>query len=245
MKRIVPLGLVSLALALSACGGGGSSAPSAGSLAGKTAKQVLASALAAAKTSGSVHFTVVGKDAGRTETIVGDASTTEGRETITSGDLSIQAEVVGKGAYIEGNAGGLEAQMGLTAALAKTYADQWISVASSEAPYSTVSTGVRLAGALANIQPAGKLTLTAPTTKDGQSVIGVHGEPPGTLAKGTTGSSVLYVATGQPTIPLVFQVTEATGANKESDVGTYSNWGKALNLVAPTKTVPLSSIPSS
>ena len=62
--------------------------------------------MAAATKSGSVHFQLTGKVGANTETITGDASNTDGREVIDAGQVSIQAEVIGQGAYVEGNSGG-------------------------------------------------------------------------------------------------------------------------------------------
>ena len=61
MKRTLLLGLGSLSLLLAACGSGGG-AGSSGGLASKTPKQILSTAVAAATKSGSVHFTLLGKD---------------------------------------------------------------------------------------------------------------------------------------------------------------------------------------
>jgi hypothetical protein len=241
MKRILPLVLVPLALLLAACGGGGTS----GALGNKTAAQVLSGALAAAKKSGSVHFELLGTEAGKTESIEGDASNTDGREKITAGALTIQAEVIGTGAYVEGNAGGLEDQMGLSATTAATYAGKWISIASTDAPYSSITKAVRLAGTLSDLKPTGHLTLTAATTRASHAVVGVKGDLPPGAAKGTTGSAVLYVSTATPTVPIVFDVQQDTSGTKESDVGTFSNWGTPLHLVAPATTVPYASLPAS
>jgi hypothetical protein len=187
----------------------------------------------------------LGTESGKTETIEGDASATDGREVIKAGTLTIQAEVVGKGAYVEGNAGGLEDQMGLSAASAATYAGKWISIAATDAPYSSITKAVRLEGTLSDLKPTGHLTLTAATTKASQGVIGVKGSLPPGAAKGTTGSAVLYVATSKPNVPIVFDVEQTTSGTKESDVGTFSNWGKPLHLVAPTTSVPFASLPTS
>jgi hypothetical protein len=244
MKRILPLGLVPLALLLVACGGGGGGG-SSGALAGQTPKQVLAGALAAAEKSGSVHFKLLGSESGKTETIEGDTSTTDGREVITAGTLSIQAEVVGRGAYVKGNAGGLEDQMGLSAASAATYAGKWISISPTDAPYASITKAVSLEGTLGDLKPTGDLTFTGVSTHASQSVLGVKGGLPPGAAKGTTGSAVLYVSTSKPTVPILFDVEQDTSGTKESDVGTFSNWGKPLQLVAPAVTVPFSSLPAS
>ena len=239
MKRILLLGLGSLSLLLAACGSGG------GDLANKTPKQILSTAVAAATKSGSVHFQLLGKAAGKTETITGDSSNTDGRETISAGAVTIQAEVIGNGAYVEGNSGGLQSQMGFSATNASTYAGKWISIASTDAPFSSITKAVSLAGTLGELKPSGKLTLTATTTKASQSVIGVHGGLPGGVAKGTTGSAVLYVSTAQPNVPIVFDVKETSGGTKESDVGTFTKWGQPLHLVAPTNAVAYASLPAS
>jgi len=242
MKRIVPFGLVSFAAALTACGSGGTGA-SSGALGQKAPTQLLASAITAAKKSGTVHFKLLGTASGKTETIIGDASATDGREIITIGNVNVQAEVVAGAAFVEGNAGGLETQMGLPATEAKTYAGKWISIASTDAPYASITQAVTLAATLAQLQPTGHLTLTAVTTRAAHSVIGVKGGLPGSAIKGTTGSAVLYVSTTDPKVPIVFEAEQTSGGTKMSDVGTFSDWGKPLHLSAPTSSVALSSLP--
>ena len=125
------------------------------------------------------------------------------------------------------------------------HAGKWISIASTDAPFSSITKAVRLAGTLGQLKPSGKLTRTATTIKASQSVIGVHGGLPGGAQSGVTGSAVLYVATAQPTVPVVFQVTESSGGTKESDVGTFTKWGQPLHLVAPTNAVAYASVPAS
>jgi hypothetical protein len=245
MKRTLPLGLLALALALAlttaACGGGGSSA---GALGNETPKQILTSAFAAAKKSGTVHFELVGKSASTSETITGDASSTDGREVISAGSVKIEALVVGGAAYIQGNAGGLEDEMGLAAATATTYAGQWISIAHTDAPYASLTKAVTLASTLSQLEPTGHLTLTSATTKASHAVIGVHGGLPGAAQKGTTGTAVLYVSTSEPTVPIVFQVVETSSGSEDHDTGTFTDWGKPLHLVAPTSTVAFSTLPA-
>ncbi|HEY7948461.1 MAG TPA: hypothetical protein VID75_12360 [Acidimicrobiales bacterium] len=241
MKRTGLLVLGSLGFLAAACGGGGASS----ALAGQTPKQVLTSSLAAAKNSGSVHFRLLGHQSGKTETIVGDASATDGREIITVGTLTVEAEVIGGQAFIEGNVGGLEDQIGLSAAQAQTYAGKWISIATTDAPYASVTKAVTIASTLSQIQPNGHLSLTGSTTKAGQSVIGVSGGLPGPATKGTTGSATLYVSTARPTVPIVFSAEQTSAGVKETDVGTFSRWGQPLNIPVPTGTVAFSSLPGS
>jgi hypothetical protein len=243
MKRTLLLSLGSLSLLLAACGSGGGAGSSG--LANKTPKEILSTAVAAATKSGSVHFELLGKEGGNTETITGDSSNTDGREIISAGQVNIEAEVIGHGAYVKGNSGGLQSEMDLSATNAATYAGKWISIASTDAPFSSITKAVSLSGTLGELKPSGKLTRTAKTTKASQAVIGVHGGLPGGATNGTTGSAVLYVATSQPNVPIVFDVTESSGTTKETDVGTFTKWGQKLHLVAPTNTVAYASLPAS
>jgi hypothetical protein len=243
MQRTLPFGLLALALGLTAaaCGGGGSST---GALGNETPKQILASALAAARKSGTVHFELVGTSPSSSETITGDASSTDGREIISAGTVKIEALVVGGAAYIQGNAGGLEDEMGLAAATATTYAGKWISIARTDAPYASLTKAVTLASTLSQLQPTGHLTLTAATTRASHAVIGVHGGLPGVPQKGTTGTAVLYVSTSDPTVPIVFQVVQTASGSEDHDTGTFTDWGKPLHLVAPASAVAFSTLPA-
>lgn len=242
MKRPLSFGFACLSLALVAagCGGGGSSNDA---LAHKTPKQVLKAALAAGKASGSVHFEIVGKGSGQTETITGDASNKDSTETIASGAVDIQAEVVGTKAYVKGNTGGLQAEMGLSATVANTYAGKWLSITSTDSPYKGLTSAIRLAGTLSELQPSGHLTLTARTTRASTAVIGVRGGLPGATASSQKATATIYVATSSPNVPIVFDVEQPS--SKESEIGTYSHWGKPVHLVAPTATVAFSSLPTS
>jgi hypothetical protein len=243
MKRTFSLFLAAFAVLLAACGSGGG-ASSTGALGQKTPSQVLSGAIAAAKKAGTVHFRLLGTESGKTETIIGDASDTDGREIITAGTIKIQALVIAGAAYIEGNAGGLEDQVGLSTADATTYAGKWISIATTDTPYKSLTAAVTLASTLAELQPKAPLAFTAATTKASHPVIGVKGGLPGSPASGTSGTATLYVATSGPGIPVVFSAQESNSGSKESDVGTFSNWGKPLHLVAPTNTVPFASLPA-
>jgi hypothetical protein len=236
MKRIlVPL-LGSLALLAASCGG------SSDALANRTPKQVLASALAAAKTAGSFHFALTGKTTSGTESVIGDTSATASRESITIGSSTFQLEVIGSKAFVEGNAGGLQNEMGLPAAAAATYGGKWISVAATDAPYSSITKATTLATTMTDISPSGHLTLTATATRSGQTVVGVRGSVPGGAQSGVTGSAVIYVATAHPTLPIVYSSEATSKGEKETDLGTFSRWGEPVHIAVPTASVPLSSV---
>ncbi len=237
MRRILPLGLGSLALVVAGCGG---ATPDV--LGSKNARQVLSSAVAAAKAAGSFHYKLVATAPGSTQSIVGDSSSTEGRQILSAGSSKIEAEAIGTTVYVQGNVGGLENQLSFPAAEATKYSGQWISMVAADSPYASVVKAVTLAGALTQIEPTGHLTLTAATTRSGHPVIGLRGPLPGAATKGVTGSVVLYVSTAKPSVPISFEGKATDAGKTETDTGSFTRWGMPLNLVAPSGAVAYSAL---
>ena len=215
---------------------------SVGSLSGKTPAQILTAALAAATKSGSTHYVLTAVEGSSSQTISGDATTTEGHQTVVQGTQQIEVIYVGGTAYVKGNATGLTADMGLSTTQAATYANKWIAVKSTDSLFKSIVQAVTLAGTLSDLNPSGTLTLTAPTTVAGRQAIGVKGGLPGKPQTGVTGSTTLYVAASDPTVPLMFSGKASSGTQHAVDKGTFTNWGKAVQLTAPTGAVPLSTV---
>ena len=179
-----------------------------------------------------------------TQTISGDASQSEGRQSVVQGSEHIQVVYVGGIAYVQGDSGGLTSAMGMTATVAKSYANKWIAVHSTDSLFKSIVSAVSLAGTLEQLNPSGKLTLTDVKTVGGQQVIGVKGGLPGTPQSGVTGTSTLFVSTSKPTIPVKFSGTATEGSQHVVDTGTFTDWGKALHLTAPSGAVAYSSLPT-
>ncbi len=236
--------LVALIATSCSSGSGGAQTASIGSLSGKTAAQILTAATAAAKKTGSAHYVLSAVEGASSQTITGDASETEGQQTVAQGSQNIQVIYVGGIAYVRGDSGGLTSAMGLSATVATTYANKWIAVHSTDSLFKSIVSAVTLAGTLAQLNPTGKLTLTDPTTVAGRAAVGVKGGLPGTPQSGVTGTTTLYVAASQPTVPLKFSGTAQEGSQKVKDTGTFTDWGKALKLTAPTGAVAFSSLPA-
>jgi hypothetical protein len=236
-----------LAVAASSC----SSSPSTpaatatvGDLNGKTPTQILSAATAAAKKAASAHYVLTAVQGKETQTISGDASQSEGRQSVVQGSEHIQVVYVGGIAYVQGDSGGLTSAMGMTATVAKSYANKWIAVHSTDSLFKSIVSAVSLAGTLEQLNPSGKLTLTDVKTVGGQQVIGVKGGLPGTPQSGVTGTSTLFVSTSKPTIPVKFSGTATEGSQHVVDTGTFTDWGKALHLTAPSGAVAYSSLPT-
>jgi hypothetical protein len=128
--------------------------------------------------------------------------------------------------------------------VASKYADKWIAVHSTDSLFKSIVSAVTLSGTLAQLDPTGTLTVTAPTTVAGRQVVGVKGGLPGAPQTGVTGNTTLFVAATDPTVPLKFSGTAAQGSQHVQDKGTFSDWGKPLKLMVPTGAVPFSSVPT-
>ncbi len=224
--------------------GAGAKTASIGSLAGKTPAQILTVATASAKKSGSAHYVLKAVEGSSSQTISGDASATEGQQQVVQGAQHIQVIYVGGIAYVRGDSGGLTSAMGLTSTVAASYANKWIAVHSTDSLFKSIVSAVTLAGTLAQLNPTGTLSLTAPTSVAGRPAVGVKGGLPGTPQQGVSGDTTLYVAATAPTVPLKFSGTAKQGSQTVKDSGTFSNWGKPLTLTAPTGSVAFSSLPA-
>jgi hypothetical protein len=230
------------AASLAACGSGVSQTAATGDVKGETPAQVLASASHAASRAGTAHYVLVEKASNQTQTITGDASSTEGHQVVTTGRLHVEVVLVRGVAYVEGDAGGLGTALGLPGLLAVRYANQWITVRSSDTPYASIVQALTLNGTISQLRPTGRLRLTGEAIIGGRSAIGVGGGLPGQPQAGVTGSTTLYVASSRPTVPLKFMIQATVKGQHLEDVATFTQWGTPLHLSAPTGGVAFSSI---
>jgi hypothetical protein len=244
LGALVALTLASCSSSTPAATGKTATTAGVGDLQGKTPAQILAAATAAARKTGVAHYRLSAVEGKNSQIITGDASQTEGQQSIVQGTRHIHVLYTGGVAYVQGDAGGLSSAMGFTSAVAASYANKWIAVHSSDSLFKSIVSAVTLAGTLEQLQPTGTLTLTGTTTVAGREAIGVKGGLPGPPQSGVTGSTTLYVATSNPTVPLKLSGAANEGAQHVVESGSFTNWGKALHLVAPTTSVPFSSVPA-
>jgi hypothetical protein len=217
-----------------------------GTLAGDTARQVVSAAMLAARRAGSVHYVLDSRRAQRTESITGDASATEGIQDVTSGSHRVEAMLVGRTAFVRGDAVGLENVLGLTSAVAAKYEGEWISLVSDDPPYASVVNAVLLGHVLEQVIPTGPLSLAPPAPPPGGSrttVLGVRGGLPAPV-RGVVGTSTLYVSSASPTVPVRFTGSSGKGSTAVHDDASFSAWGRPLALSPPTGAVSYELLPS-
>lgn len=241
MRRIVALAAVSLAILVTGCGGGATAGP----LAHKTPAQVLAAALAAAEKSGTAHYvlTSIGPAKGQEQTVIGDSGNRDARQIITGAGARWESLIADDKVFITGDAKGLEDE-GFPSSVATTYANKWISIAPTDSPYKTIVGELSFYPALVRLAPIGSLTLTAPSTRDGQQVVGVRGSVSTSAGSTAKGTATLYVATAKPTLPIAYSAVAVDNGQTATETGTFSTWGEPVHFTVPTDSVAFSSISS-
>lgn len=224
---------------LAGCGGS-----AAGALSGKSATQILSTSLAAAVAQRGVHYELQASTSTQHQTIEGDAGPNEGIQEVTNGSDEVEVELVDGTAYLQGNAGGLEAEVDLSASMASAYAGRWIAVSSADTLFEPIAAAVTEHGIISQLTPTGKLHTASPGKVEGQEAIAVIGGLPGSVAQGVTGEAILYVSTKAPDVPVAFQGTASNSSEKVTDVGVFNRWGERLALTAPSGAVPYSALSS-
>ena len=227
------------ALVLSAASACGASAQN--SLSGKTPGSVLSSALTAAVKFGGVHYVLQTTSKGQTQTVTGDAATSDGAQSVVLGSDQTVVEVVGGTAFLRGNAGGLRDIIGLTSPQASQEAGKWISFQKGDSLYNAIVQGLTLSSLLAELRPVPPLIESTPGTVSGQQVVGVRG---GLQSAPGAGEATFWVATAAPNVPVGIDAqakSVSTGKNI-TEVGVFSKWGASFRVVAPLGSIAYSSL---
>jgi hypothetical protein len=233
------LSLSALAGVAGMAGCGGSSPKPARPIAELPPKQILAKALAAARSAGSVHFDVQATVSSVTVDVAGDARPTAGRQVATSSNGAVMTELVLPGsAYIHGNAAALTGFLDLRAKRAARLANRWFVMHPGDPNYQQITEQVTAESVLSSVIPLAPLVKAKKVQKiSGESVIGVVGKAPDTsdLPAGTD-DELWVAATGKPLPVAALQVS---GSDKLEVFFTRSSWGKKVtDLTAPAGAVP-------
>ena len=202
--------------------------------------------MAATKQQSSFHFVETADEGTSHVLVVGDVGTSTGEQhvTIYSGtkkDGHLTLILSGKVAYVEGDVLGLEGFTGLSAKLSSQFAGKWISVPSSNQSFGTIAGTLAVGTAAAQlVKLPGTLTRGATSTQLGHAAVAVK------AAQSTSSGSLtltIYVATTGQALPiLVAGTTTATGSAPRSISAKFSGWGEAVNVTAPSTSVPIAAI---
>jgi hypothetical protein len=202
--------------------------------------QLMHAALTDAIARGSVHEVESEATPSIAGTLTDDLATHEGRQNIVhSGGETAHVLVVGGAAYLSGNQAALVHYFGLPATVAREVGSRWVSVPSSSSGYSTVAADATLPSAMASLAIPGHTTETAPTTIDGQSVIGIRGSLPVSGSPHAAVTATIYVSRASSPLPVRAIYTEGKGS---TETVSLSHWGETVALKAPTNVIPASQL---
>jgi hypothetical protein len=205
------------------------------------AKALYQQALTATGASTGFHYVAV-STGGDDQTIVGDAGTSDGRQAITFvsnyGTEQFSLVLVGSTVYFQGNTPAVQDQLGVSAAAAPALQNKWVSVVSGNGPYKILQPGIT------SSQQALQIPLTAQssskTSIQGTNAIRISGVvPPNQGLPAGTGS--LVVATGSD-LPITYTSAISDQGVVLNFSTTFSAWGTAPNVTAPTGAVAWSSL---
>ncbi len=216
--------------------------PSPASTAVAQARALYEQAVAAASASAGFHYVGVSRGGIGNQTIVGDAGRYGGTQDITMdstyGPERFSLVLVSGIVYFQGNGPALQDQLGVPAATAPGLAGRWISVSSGDGPYGVVAPGITVTDQVgeAGLVPVSSRTLSAGTVR-------ISGTAPPQL--GVTGTAHLDIAAGSH-LPISYVSTlTGSGGSGSSSTDTFSAWGKAPSVAAPSGAVAWSTLGAS
>jgi hypothetical protein len=216
-------------------------------LAGRSASQVIATAVGAARATGSLHVVETAQLGAVKVGAVGDIGQTRGCVRVSSGAQGL----LGTGTvlwlpnilYVQGNATFLSAIFARSTS-ASALANQWVAFRSGSPEYSEFSTDDAFSSMLDSLQPHGHLSLGPVHSVDGVNVVGVAGGRTVTSNGVHLGAAVtLDVSTTAPFVPVALIERISVGIVSGIDTLQFSDWGHPVAIVAPAKSVPSTSVP--
>ncbi len=206
------------------------------------ARALYQQAIAATRASNGFHYVAVssGLDA---QTIVGDAGQIGGRQAITFvsnfGTEQFTLLLVGNTVYFQGNIPAVEDQLGVSTATAASVEGKWVTVVNGNGPYTVLQPGITAASQATELPltPASSARVTVAGGVTATRLSGVvpasSGLPPG------TGSMDIAPSTD---LPITYRSTVSGGGVVLTFTTTFSAWGTAPSVSAPTGAVGWSTL---
>ncbi len=221
---------------------GSKSAPPVSPVARRLARTALKSTI----DGGSFHYVSRFTSKGQSQTTVGDAGMSSGRQVITIGSDTFTVLVNGAACYFQGDANQMEQQLGLPSAIATTHAGQWISLAPGDLPYESVYVAVTTRSALDSNIAFAPHRESGTSTRAGYRVLGITGPMVNQVVEGQVqrakGTAYLYITTSRPHLPVQYTEDGTINKTKSTLVMTFSRWGEAVHVSAPKGAVTYASL---
>jgi hypothetical protein len=246
---VLVVALVAAGVGVVVSGGTSTVSSPPGTPASPASRQLLQAALASATRVDAFHYVATSSlsgSQGYTQRTVGDAGPDSGKQVITVGAQRFVVLVIGTACYLKGNAAALTANLGLSSTAASAHAQQWISLARTDAPYASVYAAVTARSALSDNVTIKPQTVSAPTRLAGRRVVTIAGTiAPITIGgqrEAPKGRSTLAVRASTPHLPVRYTQRGTQGHQQTTSTVTFSHWGEAVNVSAPSGAVAYSSL---
>jgi hypothetical protein len=222
--------------------------PSSASAGGATvqARALYLQALAAMRGSAGFHYVAHSRFDAVTQTTVGDAGQSGGRQVITIGGAAGTEQftlvLVSGTVYFEGNVPALEDQLGMPAASAPSLQGKWVSVSNHDGPYGVLAIGIKVADQAqeTTLDPTSTTPIGTPGSANATRIVGTVPPPQG--VPGETGH--LDVAAGSH-LPISYVSTVSVSGVTSTITATFSGWGTAPAASAPAGAVAWSTLGAS
>jgi hypothetical protein len=209
------------------------------------AKALYNQMLAATRGSAGVHYVSVSTGGSVTQKTVGDATQNGGGQLITLnstyGNEAFTLRLVSGTVYFQGNVPAVEDQLGVPASGAAAVQGKWVSVSSSDGPYSVLQPGITIAEQANELAMVPKSTSQV-TAADGSRATRISGTF--TSPQGNSGTGYLDVAAGTH-LPISQASTASAGGITATSTVTFSGWGTAVPVTAPSPSIAWSTLGAS
>jgi hypothetical protein len=204
-------------------------------LTGLSGAQIVNVSIKDALATGSCTRTAVENVLGTAVTSTTTSTLRTGRQTGRVKGHTIHVVFVDSVVYAKFDAGFVTSAFGKSI---RSIVNKWVAFNSRSKYYATFADGMTLPLLAKILVPAGTLSVLAPTTMNGRSVIGVAGWPYGATSA-ADGIQTLYVSSSAPYLPVRMEVRSAlSGSNKPLVDVSFKNWGARVTITHPTNFVP-------
>jgi hypothetical protein len=188
----------------------------------------------------SVHVVITDRAAGGalTQSIVADIGADTSTETITYGAATATIRITRQAAYFTGDAAGLRAYLGLSAAAAARVGSRWVVIKADQSEYQDLASENTIASLPSSILPS-----SASTTQLVSQTIG--GQKAYVLAWQATASGSNAVISARLVLaatPQVLPVSETITTSSESKTVSFTRWGAPFAVAAPSATIPYAQV---
>jgi hypothetical protein len=232
------MGSIVAAMSLVLCLGPVTSAGAVSSAAfsSESGRQIMATAMTAARTMSSCTWSTTTKVSGQAYSSITNSAMTTGQQTLVIGDAWTVVRVIAGVVYIKENVTAMQEQFGVSDPKA---ANRWIAIPRTNSNFARFNTYILLPSMLSEVAPAGTLKTTT-TTLNHQLVVGVTGRPNIHLGL-ASGTETVYVALAAPHVPVEMVASDVVQGQRQTFVITYNNWGKNFHITKPSPSLPISS----